>query len=225
MTSNWNSYGQRKWEVGSGVPVWAEPPSRYEVGGTVVNKLAHGEKLAGATPVEFDVKKKKAKLLKIYKAKEAISGTTLKIYAAWDLAIPNPGEAIMAMPDTIDGTGTAVTVLAVDQTEAESAGVITLTLSATIAGVTADSYLAQAAEAGSGKGLYCQPWTLTIEDTIGDDYNTVGIARGMKYVYENLAPWLPDVIKNNIKYAEWDWFNEVIADGEYADEFDEFMRK
>lgn len=224
QSRNWNAYNQDSWEVGSGVFVWAEPPKRYLIGGTVVNKLYRGEKLAGATPVDFDVKTHKAKLLKIYKAKEAINGTTLKIYAGWDLPIPHVGEAIMKVPSTIDGTGLAVTVQAVDLTDQE-AGVITLALSATIADVAANDYLAEAAEAGADKGLYCKPWTLTIEDTIGADSNTVGIARGMKYVYENLSPFMPKVIKDNIKYTEWDWFNEIVEGGDYADDMDEYMRK
>lgn len=218
---NWNAYNEDSWEVGSGVPIWAEPPARYIAGGTVVNKLNRGEKLAGGSPVDFNVKTKKAKILKVYRAKIAINGTTLTIYASWDLPVPHVGDAIMKVPDTIDGTGTAVTVQAIDNSVE---GELKLTLSETIAGVVADDYLAEAAEAGANKGLYCKPWTFTLEDTIGAKYNTVGIARGQKYIFENVIPYLPAAIKANIKDVDWDWFNEVVPNGDYSTDYEEYMR-
>ena len=158
------------------------------------------------------------KIFKVTAVATEGSNTVISIKKAWDLPIVKIGETIMKMPSAIDGTGKAVLVTAVDNSEE---GVQKITVpTASIDSVAVNDYLAQSAatETNATAKLYCQPWTFTLEDTIGARQNSVGIARGMKYIYENLIPFLPPVIKNNIKYVEWDWFGEVVEGGEYIDD-------
>lgn len=210
---NWNTYNQESWSVGGGVPVWAEPPKRYIAGGIIKNTLVKGEKLAGCTPVDFDVKTKEAKLLKCYQV-VSVNGTKIVVSKAWDLPVPRVGEAIMIAPDTIDGTGQAVTVVGVVEV---STG-LEVTVDSAITGVAAGNFLVEAKAAGASSEMYCKPWTFTIEDTIAGDFNTVGIARGVKYVYENTIPLMPKVVRDNIKLVEWDWFGEYVQGGNYAED-------
>jgi len=77
------------------------------------------------------------------------------------------------------------------------------------------SYLAQssATAAGSGKSLYCQPNSLTINDTVVATQNLVGIARGCKYIYKNTMNPAPDVVLNNIKCLEFAYVGELQNSG------------
>lgn len=219
---NWNAYGHESWEVNGGLQVWCEPPARYITGAMVVNKLDKDEKLAGASPVEYDIVKKTAKILKVFKVmKVETSGSNsiISLMAAWNLPIVKVGETIMKCPDNIDGTGKAVLVTNVDRSEE---GLQKITVATTdIDSVAVNDYMVQSAatETNAAAKMYCKPWTFTLEDTVGAKQNSVGIARGMKYLYKNLISPLPPVVEANINNVEWDWFAEIVEGGDYiADE-------
>lgn len=215
---NWNAYDNESWEVGGGKQVWCEPPARYITGAMIANKLDKGEKLAGASPVDYDIVNKTAKILKVFKVKEVTtsgSNTVISLHRLWDLPIVKVGETIMKCPTTMDGKGKAVLVTAVDYST-EGVQVITVP-TANIDSVVAGDYMVQSAatETSASAEMYCKPWTFTLEDTIGARQNSVGIARGQKYLYKNLIPFLPPVIEANMKNVDWDWFGEVVTDGDY----------
>ena len=209
MYQNWNSYNSNKATYGGLVPIWVKQPDRAESGGMLVkNNFVKGEIISAGTPVAFDTATKLAKILKVFKvtATSVVDTTTLiTISQVGNLPKLNAGDIVMVVPSTIAGTGKGVAVSAIDTTVA---GVTTFTVTTTsIDSVAVGTYLAQAESAGSGKALYCQPTSLTIEDTVVADKNSVGIAVGDKYVYANTIPWLPTVIANNIKMLEFATFN------------------
>ena len=205
----WNTYNSDKATYGGLVPIWVEQPDRAESGGMLVNtNLVKGEIISAGTPVAFDVATKLAKILKIFKVSATSvvdTNTVITVPQVGNLPKLNTGDVIMVVPATIAGTGKAVATGTIDLS---IDGVATITVpTASIDAVTVGTYLAIAESAGSGKALYCQPTSLTIEDTIVGDKNSVGIAIGDKYVYQNTIPWLPTVIANNIKMLEFAKFN------------------
>lgn len=216
---NWNAYDNDSWSVGGGKQVWCEPPARYITGAMIVNKLDKGEKLAGASPVDYDIVNKTAKILKVFKVKEvSTSGTDtiISLWAAWDLPVLKPGETIMKCPTTMNGKGKAVLVTSVDR---ETEGIQKITVAtADIDSVAVGDYMVQSAatQTSASAEMYCKPWTFTLEDTVGARQNSVGIARGQKYLYKNLIPFLPPVIEDNMKNVDWDWFGEFVEGGDYV---------
>lgn len=220
MGRPWNSYSRATYNVGSGVQIWAEPPKRYISGGMVVNKLDKDEKLAGGSPVEFNIVDKTAKILRVFKVKATNvvdTNTIISVERAWDLPILKPGMVVMVMPNTITGTGKAVVVSAVDNS---TEGVSKFTVpTADIDAVSAGKYLveSESATAGSGKKIYCLPTSLTLEDTVGGGQNSVGIALGPCTAFINVIPYLPDPIKNNLQGIYWQWYNEKVEGGNYVE--------
>lgn len=95
------------------------------------------------------------KILKSYQvAKNAASATDVEILLVRDgyKHIPFVGDNIMVAPSTLDGTGTAVTLTAVEETTDTVAGdVWKVTLSATLGQVNKGDVLVEAAEAGTKK--------------------------------------------------------------------------
>ena len=206
---NWNSYSSNKATYGGVVPIWVEQPDRSESGGLLANtNLVKGEIISAGSPVAFDVATKLAKILKIFKVtavSEVDTDTVITVSQVGNLPKLNAGDVVMVIPSAIDGTGLAVATGAVD-VSVEGAATFTVATAA-IDAVVVGAYLALAASAGAAKALYCQPTSLTIDDTYVGDQNSVGIAVGDKYVYQNTIPWLPDVIANNIKMLEFAKFN------------------
>ena len=207
--SLWNQYKTTSNSVGGGVPVWAVQPERRISGGMVQNTLLVGEKVSAGTPMYYDYTTHQAKLLKCWKIKTATvngSNTDLVLYRTFLTPELRAGINIMVAPSTISGTGKSVTVTAVNSSvETEySLSVVTANIDALVA----NGFLVEAASQGSAVQMYCQPDNLSIEDTIGGDQNSIGVPRGMKYVFENTIPFMPAVVKNNIKNIEWESFNE-----------------
>lgn len=93
------------------------------------------------------------KILKSYKVAKATGAgdTTVLLVRDGYKHVPFVGDNIMVAPDTLDGTGTAVTVTAVEETKEEDQDVWKLTISATLGVVKKDAVLVEAAEAGTGK--------------------------------------------------------------------------
>lgn len=219
MSKNYNAYSMTSTTFGGGVPVWAELPGRYISGGFVKNTIAAGTVISAGTPLYFDVETKDAKFLKCYKIKAATvvdTNTTIAISVLPGLPVPVVGEYVMMAPSTIGGTGKAVAVTTLDSSVA---GEVSFTVAtASLDTITVGGFLCQssATAAGSGKSLYCQPNSLSIEDTVIADHNTVGVARGPKYIFKNTIPPMPTVVSGNIPMLEFDSFNEMQNSGYLA---------
>lgn len=90
-------------------------------------------------------------LLKTYEVAAAVeaAATSLTIVADGYHHLPFVGDVLMKAPSTVTGTGTAVTVTAVEKGD----GIFTLTLSAAIGALSKGDILVEAVEAGSGKKM------------------------------------------------------------------------
>lgn len=207
--SLWNQYKTTSTSVGGGVPVWAVQPERRISGGMVQNTLRVGEKVSAGTPLYYDYVTHQAKLLKCWKIKTAtVSGENTELVLFRTFLTPElyVGINVMVAPSAIGGTGKSVTLTAVDAS-VESEYKITL-VTANVAALAVNGFLVEAASQGAAVQMFCQPDNLSIEDTIGGDQNSIGVPRGMKYLFENTIAYMPDVVKNNIKNVEWESFNE-----------------
>ena len=211
--SYWNSQSTTSLSVGAGIPVWAKLPERRITGGKVANTLVLGEKISAGTPVAFDYVTKEAKFLKCWEIKtstvDAVTNTIVVLKKTFLTPALKAGDVVMVMPATVAGTGKAVVVGTVTTTDTE----ITLTFVTTdMDALTVGKFLVESSSigAGSGKSIYCQPTNLAIEDTIGgSDQNQLGIPLGLKYIFENCIPAMPTVVKANIAYVEWEYFNQT----------------
>lgn len=226
MPRNFNAFSRRTASFGGGVPVWAEFPKQVEGGGLISNTFSEGDIVPAASPVEFNIDTHAAKILKVYKVKAVADSTdTLSYKITLDSLpgrpIPVAGEFVMVVPSTIAGTGKSLAVPSTIDTSVD--GEITFELlkanfDAPVVGTANTGYIAQssATAAGSGKSLYCQPNSLTINDSVIATQNLVGVARGPKYVYKNTMPPAPAVILNNIPMLDFAWMGQLQSSG-YVD--------
>lgn len=201
-TSSTESYG-------GGIPVWSSHPLRREVGGIVQNSLKQMEKVSAGTPLAYDSKAHTVKLLKCWKIKAKTSdaaNTTITLVKTWLTPDLYAGINVMVAPSTISGTGKSVTVSAVDTSVAGEYKITVVT--ANVDAINVGGFLVEAASQGAAVNMYCQPDNVSLEDTIGGDQNFAGVPMGMKCIYENAIPAMPDVVKNNIKFMEWDYIAE-----------------
>ena len=134
-------------------------------GGVVKNPFKTSGKMYAGDLVEFRFNGNKVAnkyeqaevlLLKTFEVQANISGTTLYIVRDGFRHKPEVGNIIMKAPDTLTGTGLAVTVTAVEATKNSDANVWKLTLSATIEGVVKGDIMVEAAGAGSDKTMLVQ---------------------------------------------------------------------
>ena len=103
---------------------------------------------------------------------------------------------IMAMPDAIAGTGKAVVRCC---SEAEYTYTITVA-TADFDTVEAGDYIVESSSPTAGsETIYCQPNSISIEDTVGGDVTLVDIPRGVLYMYKNTIPDCPDAVITNIQ--------------------------
>ena len=208
---SWNSQSTTTLKVGAGIPVWAVLPERRIAGGKVLNTLVLGEKVSAGTPLAFDYTTKEVKLLKCWKIKTStVSDTNTIVVLEKTFLTPKltAGAFVMVMPSTMTSTGKATAAGTITETDTE----ITLTfVTANMDALTVGLFLVEssASAAGSTKSLYCQPTNLLMEDIIAGDYNQAGVPRGMKYIFENCIPFIPSVVKANIAYVEWEYFNQT----------------
>lgn len=129
-------------------------------GGILVNPFKGRAKIYAGDVFEFDPGLEgnngaTVKILKYYEvAKAAGSENAKTILLKRDgyRHIPFVGDVIMVAPNTFEGTGTAVTITAVESTTDTTAGdVWKVTVSATLGNVAANTILVEAVEAGSEK--------------------------------------------------------------------------
>ena len=216
----WNSFTTTTQSVGGTLPLLAAPCSKRMHGAVVSNDLAIGERIAGGTPMYFNIADRTVKFLKAWKVKtvtaNAVAGTTDIVLVKNHISpVLKAGMVIMAMPSAIAGTGKAVVCGTV--TEAEYTYTITVT-TADFDKVEAGDYIVESSSAiaGSGKAIYCQPNSISIEDTVGGDVTLVDIPRGVLYMYKNTIPDCPDAVITNIQnggdiHIVWEMFNEITS--------------
>lgn len=126
-------------------------------GGRVVNPFKGNAKIFAGDLVEFnpglDDTGATVKLLKTYEVAKAVAeaDTTVSIVRDGYKHVPFVGDNLMVAPDTLDGTGTAVTVTAVEKTIEAGSEVWNLTLSGALGAIEKGTVLVEAAEAGTGK--------------------------------------------------------------------------
>lgn len=127
-------------------------------GGKLLNPFKGNAKIFAGDFLEYDPgitgsAGATVKILKSYQVAKATQANDTAILIVRDgyKHIPFVGDNIMVAPSKLDGTGTAVTVTAVEATTDSGADVWKLTLSATLGAVAKDTVLVEAAEAGAGK--------------------------------------------------------------------------
>lgn len=160
------------------------------------------------------------KLLKTYVVAADASTTEVLIKRDGYKHVPFVGDVIMVAPSKIDGTGTAVTVTAVEKTTDTTAGdVWKLTVSAALT-AKKDDVLVEAKEAGSGKqAVVTNPNAVALCDydflytpsASNDDYEGAryliapGVGSECGYMYETRMSPLPASVKalNTSKVNGW----------------------
>lgn len=209
----WNSYSKQSGKFGGTIPILCQPCLKRQHGATVVNDLVAGERVAGGTPMEFDLATRTAKMMKLWKIKATeVSGdnTIVTLYRTATSPVLHKSTVLMVMPATLTGTGKAALASAVDEGE----NVYTVTLAtASFDALAVGGFLVEAKEAGEGKTPYAIPNHISHEDVVKGTENTlVDLARGHVYMYENTIPAMPDVVKaamfNNDIQVSWELYNE-----------------
>lgn len=209
-----NRYVSKSEQIGGGVPVWIEIPKDVVGGAYLKNNLKLNEVLASGSPVEYNHKTHEAKVLKCFKVTDVTaSGTDSIITLLRTARTPElyAGMNVMVAPATVTGTGKAVTITSVDESDTGAYKITVVT--ADIAAVAVGNYIVEAEGSGAGKKMYAIPNNLTKDDTVGGDQNTLGIPRGEKYLYENTIPAMPDIVKDHIvdvAHVEFAWFAEEV---------------
>lgn len=127
-------------------------------GGKLLNPFKGNAKIYAGDFLEYDPgiygnAGATVKILKSYQCakKTGASDTEILIVRDGYKHIPFVGDNIMVAPDALDGTGTAVTVTAVEATTDSGSDVWKLTLSATLGVVAKDAVLVEAEGVGASK--------------------------------------------------------------------------
>lgn len=127
-------------------------------GGKLLNPFKGNAKIYAGDFMEYDPgidgnNGATVKILKSYQVAKAVGEADTSVLIVRDgyKHIPFVGDNIMVAPETLDGTGKAVTVTAVEATTEAGADVWKLTLSAAIGAVGKDAVLVEAEAAGDDK--------------------------------------------------------------------------
>lgn len=209
MPQQWNRYGSSYQEFKGGIPVWAVIPEKRISGGMLKNTIKDMEVLAIGSPQEYNYQSHESKILKCFEVVSSeVSGENTVFVLKRTARTPMlyPGMNVMTEPTKIDGTGKGALVISVDESVANQykMTVATTSIDAAVAG----KFIVEAAGAGTAIKMFCQPNNLTLDDTVGGRQNSVGVPRGMKYIYENMVPAMPKIVKDNIQFVEWEIFPE-----------------
>lgn len=128
------------------------------IGGILKNPFRGAAKIYAGDLFEYitpdaDTDAATVKILKSYEVADTVADAAKVIYIVRNgfRHIPFVGDNIMVAPNTLDGTGTAVTVTEVEETTNNSVDVWKVTLSATLGAIAKGKVLVEAAEAGSAK--------------------------------------------------------------------------
>lgn len=209
MAQLWNRYSGKYEEYKGGIPVWAVIPEKRISGGTLKNTIRDMEVLASGSPQEYNHQKHESKILKCFEViSSSVSGanTVFVVKRTQRTPMVYPGMNVMAEPESIGAEGKGTTVIAVDESVANEYKITVATTG--IDAAVAGKFIVEAAGVGATVKMFCQPDNLTLDDTVGGQQNSVGVPRGMKYIYENMIPAMPKIVKDNIKFVEWETFPE-----------------
>lgn len=197
-------------------------------GGILKNPFKGNAKIFAGDLVEFnpglDDKGATVKILKTYEVAKDVAeaDTTVLIVRNGYRHIPFVGDNIMVAPDTLDGTGTAVTVTAVEKTADSGVDVWKLTISAALGTVKKGTVLIEAAETGADKKpMVTNPnayapsdYDCLYDPASGDDdfegaryMFTPCIANEDTKLYTNRMSPLPQAVKALNKSRVDGWFN------------------
>lgn len=205
-----NAYSQHSMQVGGATPFIIDPQllKMRLIGGIVKNNLAEGEKIAAGTTFAFNAATHEVKFLKVWEVK-SVDGTTVTIKKTFQTPVLKADTVIMVAPATINGTGKAVAAGAV--TETADAYTITVAEGA-LDTVAAGTLLVEAAEAGSGKAMYCQPNNILHRDFIAGNQQNLGDAVwGFFHAYINTINPIPAAVLANLNdgiVPVWEYFAE-----------------
>ena len=200
------------------------------VGGILKNPFKGNAKIYAGDLIEYnpgitDNKGATVKILKTYevaKADEEGTGTTVYLVRDGYHHIPFVGDNIMVAPSTIDGTGTGVTITAVEKTTDSGIDVWKLTVSAALGELEKGQVLVEAAAAGaSQKAMVTNPNAYAPCDfdfifnpaASDDDFEgarymmTPCIANEDTKLYVSKMSPLPDTIKALNRSRVEGWFN------------------
>lgn len=198
------------------------------VGGILKNPFKGNAKIYAGDLIEYnpgivDDKGATVKVLKTYEVAKAVSsGTTILLVRDGYHHIPFVGDNIMAAPSTLDGTGTGLTVTAVEKTTDGGADVWKVTVGSAPGSLAKGQVLVEAAEAGSGKkAMVTNPnayapcdFDFIFDPASGDDdfdgaryMLTPCIANEDTKLYINRMSPLPDSIKALNRSRVEGWFN------------------
>lgn len=133
------------------------------VGGVITNPFKGHAKFYAGDLLEYDPgiegdKGATVKILKTYEAAADATGTEVKIVRDGYHHKPFVGDFLMKAPDTLDGTGTAVTVTAVEKaTDATAGDVWKLTTSAALTLAKGDVIVEASAGTGDVQAMVTNP--------------------------------------------------------------------
>jgi hypothetical protein len=160
------TFGQGSDEFGGGLVVWdgIKKIVRYPFGATITDTLAGGDAIVTGMPIKFDKVAKTATLCKCFRVYEAITGnyTQVKVNKWTSLPTVSATDVLMKCPSTQTGTGTGVTVSAVDSAN-EDHDILTVSTAA-FGDLAEGDILVYAVAAGAGEDQLVIP-----TDFIGDN--------------------------------------------------------
>lgn len=220
--SYYNEYSRSSASFGGHLSVFVREPEKVEGGGFLKNTgLVKGEILSAGSPVAYDPHTHDAKILRIWQVKAAevvdTDYTKVTVYYGGNIPQIHATDVVMVLGSTLAATGKAALAGDIDLSVAYEASFTVLT--AALDSVTVGAFIVQSssATAGSGKSIYCIPTSLTTEDTVIGDQNTVDIARGPKYVYKNvIARFHPAIVAAAIPMIDYAHYPELQGSGYIA---------
>ena len=209
-----NTFGRKAATFDSGFPVFRGIPERVVGIGKLLNAFVAGDTYPVGSPCSLEAGNA-VKILPVWKVKAtsvATTNTIITVFASDDLHTIKAGKIVMVVPATISGTGKAFAVTAVTNT---IDGEQTFTVpTASIDAIVVGTFLALSASATeqAAQALYCQPTHLTYSQVSIETGDTIATASPVYkgYVFEKRLPFLPAVVKANIKANTFIYFDNVI---------------
>jgi hypothetical protein len=161
------------------------------IGGVIVNPFKGNAKIYAGDLLEYDPgidgdKGATVKILKTYEVAKAVNATAEVLVKRDGFRhIPFVGDIIMVAPTKIDGTGTGVTVTAVEKTTEDSEDVWKLTLSAAVTAKLGDVMVEATAATASAKPVVTNPncFAPSDADFIYTPAATTDEFEGARYTY------------------------------------------
>jgi len=209
-----NTFGRRTATYDSGFPVWKGIPERVVGVGKLLNTFAEGYNYPSGSPCSLEAANG-VKILPIWKVKATSvvsTDTIITVYNADGLHELKAGKIIMVMPSTLAGTGKAFTVPTVDNSVAGESTITVATAAIDTVAVGTFLALSASATAQGAQSLYCIPTHLTYSQILIESGDTIATASPVfkGYVFEKRIPYLPAIVKTNIRLNTDIYFDNII---------------